>query len=212
MNSTLFDTWSKNYENDLIRLENEYPFAGYQTIISEIIEIIDKGSNINILDIGIGSGYLLNKLIEKLEVDDYFGLDFSPKMLEIANTKFLKEKLLLHDIINGVPNAINEHKFSDIISTYTLHHFNLDTKIEIIEKYMKVLRSNGNFIIADISFNSKNKLNEVKSKEGDGWDKDEEDGYFISTDFINAIQNKGYKITYKEISFCSAIYTIKNKK
>lgn len=208
MNQTLFDKWARNYEKDIVRLQNEYPFVGYFIIIEEIKKLLQSRNIESILDIGVGSGFMLNKILNKKI--DYFGIDFSDKMLDIAKSKFDKKKLIKHNIKEGVPYELKHKKFDIVLSAYTLHHFNDNVKVQIIESFLKLSNKNL-FVIADISFDSKKHLLEVKNNEGNGWDAEEEDGYFIEETFNSLIVQRGLFCTYKKISHCSAIYLISNE-
>lgn len=207
MEATLFDNWSVNYEKDIIRFQNQYPFAGYFEIIEEIVISIRKNKFKSILDIGVGSGYMLNKILES-EPLEYFGLDFSNKMLEIAKSKLAAENFDQFDITKGIPSIINARKFDCILSAFTLHHFETDEKLNIIDKYFEKLNDHGKFFLADISFESKNELNKTKLFEGKSWDLEEEKGYIIIEDFINDLEKKNYKVKHKKVSFCNSIFEI----
>ena len=87
MNNKLFDQWAKTYEEDVKKTQdnNEYPFAGYDDVLNEIVLRVSNMKATTILDIGIGSGTLAHKLSElNCEIT---GVDASSEMLAITKQK-----------------------------------------------------------------------------------------------------------------------------
>lgn len=205
MNEKHFNEWASNYEQTILRLQNSYPFAGYFEAIKHIKAFIKKTNANSVLDLGIGSGYMLNQIITNKM--DYFGIDFSNEMLQIAKQKFNPKKLLQHNLLHSIPNALNHKLFHFTMAAYTLHHFNNAQKIDIIKKYIKLTTTN-KFIVIDISFDSQNELLKTKAKEGGGWDTEEENGYLIKPVFINQLKQNNLNCTFQKISFCAGIYYI----
>ena len=209
MHSTkLFDDWSKKYEKDILRLKDDYPFAGYFDHVKFLRTTAQKDTCKTILDIGVGSGFMLNKIVESSDCR-YVGLDFSAKMLEIAGSKLDPIYLLHWDLsVNEIPLPLQKRNFDLIVSAYTLHHFKLDKQIEIIQLYKELLTENGQLIIADIAFDNEEELKKVKKQAGAAWDKQEEKGYFINDLFVYKCEDVGLKITSNKVSFCSYRYVI----
>lgn len=207
MKKSLFDTWAKKYEVDILTKSDKYPFAGYLDIIEKLKEKIINKKCKSILDIGIGTGYMLSKIINNQIVsENIYGIDFSTEMLKVAASKFGKMNLIKHDIVKpSIPKKIKENKFDCILSAFTLHHFDDLSKIEIINNYFNLINSNGIFIIADICFKNQEDFNRVKINENGNWDIDEENGYIILDSFQKLLKLNNYKITTKIVSYCSAI-------
>ena len=208
IHNNLFDEWAKAYEQDIKKSQGQFPFAGYFDIIEFIRKEIVAQQYTSILDIGVGTGYMLDKICAGL-IPHYYGIDFSEKMLNIASEKLDKNNLLHWDISNkNIPPAIKDEKFDLNISAYTLHHFDTQGKIEIIENYKKLLSKSGRIIIADISFDTVSELEKNKIKAAEKWDDSEEKGYFIAPEFIEKAASHHWTIDYSKFSFCSAIYSI----
>lgn len=206
-NPTHFDNWAKQYEATILSKKDQYPFAGYFEILDFLKNEMLKDSK-SILDLGTGSGYMLSKVLEGNNAD-YFGLDFSEKMLQIAQSKFEPSRFLQWDLSKeAVPEVFENRKFDLILSAYTLHHFELKKKLEILLLYKNLLSEKGKIVIPDISFETIEERNKVKEEVGKGWDREEEEGYFIAKEFCEEAEKKGFKIAYNKISFCSAIYVL----
>ena len=205
--SNLFNSCASSYEKDLLRYKFQYPFAGYFEIIAEIKKSLSH--SMKILDVGIGSGFMLDKLVSDFDTMDCYGIDFSTEMLEIAASRFNNSQLINFNIANGVPKQIKHLSFDIILSAYTLHHFNTEEKVSIIENYLKLLDKNGIFIIADIMFDSIEHMKEIKRIAKDSWDSEEENGYFFKDFSQKHLSHLALDISYIKSSQCSAMFLIR---
>lgn len=202
-----FDKWATQYENDIIKLQNDYPFAGYFDIIESIEKTIKQYKSPSILDLGIGSGFMINKLKSKVDFE-IVGMDSSMEMLALAGHVVDKESLIFWDVSHkNIPNQLSNQAFDILLSTFTLHHFDDKGKLEIIKKYMNSIAKNGVFIIADICFDNKTALETVKNDVGNRWDNEEGDYYFQTNVFLELLKPL-YKIEHQKISFCTGIFKI----
>ncbi len=151
----------KKYYNDLaniydqlvredIRL-NRFPYAAYSDI-QDIIAgyIYDNKQTVNILDIGIGTASLYEKIMpETLQLT---GIDISERMLDISRLRVPDATLILHDILKGIPKEIAHQKFDYIIINYLFEHFDLETVKSLINQLIQYLSPFGKIIIGDIMF------------------------------------------------------------
>lgn len=207
----LFDTWASKYEKDIHDLKEVYPFAGYFDVVAHIGMLLKEKDAPYLLDLGVGTGLMLSELIEG-NAYRYMGCDFSPKMVEYAKKRLNSDQIFVHDIREKeIPETLVEEKFDMIYSAYTFHHFETPLKIDIIKTFFRLLNPEGSFIIADISFDDEATFNNVKIKEGNRWDGEEDAGYFRKDDFINVLNENGFDVVYTKISYCAGIYDIRIK-
>ena len=117
-----FDLWADGYDRsvDISDEDNTYPFAGYKKVLAGIYEAIRKGQGKRVLDIGFGTGVLACKLYENGY--DITGIDFSERMIQIAQEKMPYARLIQHDFSKGLPAELAGSKFDAIICTYAIHH------------------------------------------------------------------------------------------
>lgn len=96
-------------------------------------KVIHKYKNKKILDVGCGSGYIANRLIN--EGFDVYGVDASKSGIEIAK-RINRSRFFLHDI-NGhhLPDVLKSTKFDVIISTEVIEH------LYAPRLYMKLVKS-----------------------------------------------------------------------
>lgn len=177
LSSQGFNLWADNYDQtvELSEENNRYPFAGYKEILNTIYNEVMQKDGAKILDIGVGTAVLTSKLYEKgYQID---GIDFSSKMLAIAEGKMPQAHLMEWDIRKGIPPHILNKKYDSIISTYTLHHLTDKEKIPFINKLLTMLNKNGKLFIGDISFENRTKLKQCREDHINY--RDEDEFYFV---------------------------------
>lgn len=99
----------------------------------------------NLLDFGCGNGRLLEFIYnENLEVN-YTGIDVSSQLIEIAQSKYKKEKFLV--IENESETPFEKGQFDTIFSIAVFHHFNPDMAKGALKEMKRVLKKDGVVII-----------------------------------------------------------------
>ncbi|NLM97377.1 MAG: class I SAM-dependent methyltransferase [Halanaerobiaceae bacterium] len=172
--------------------------------VDYVQNMIKLDKDVKILDIGIGTGLLTEELYKKGA--QIYGIDFSKKMLEIAEKKMPGGIFYLHDFRYGLPEELNEEKFDYIVSSYAIHHINLDEKIELIKELKNRLKEKGKIIIADVAFETEEKLDECRQNSGELWDDDE--FYIVLEDIKDRIAELNLEMEYTQISFCAGVLVI----
>lgn len=202
LNNDYFDLWSDTYDEDvkLTERKNEYPFAGYKEVLNTVYNIVRSGKGKKILDVGFGTGVLSNKLYN----DSYliYGMDFSQKMIDIAEKKMHEAVLIKHDFTQGFPGSFRDEKFDFIICTYSIHHLKEESKISFIKELLEHLSSDGKIIIGDVVFETLKDMWSCRKKSGDKWD--EEEFYCV----IDSLKQVFSNIKFRKITFCSGVITI----
>ena len=131
----------KNYYEDLApnydsnRFENSY---GKYINIQErkfLTSILPLDKNNKILDLGCGTGRFL-------EFANY-GVDISPKMIEVAKTKFPKKEII-EGSVSSIP--FPEKHFDVIYSLHVIMHLNKEITQAFLDETHKKLKSNGKLI------------------------------------------------------------------
>lgn len=203
-----FDLWANGYDKSVNISEenNEYPFAGYKDVLNYIYNQVKEKSSPNILDIGFGTGILTTQLYNG--GCNVTGIDFSSNMINIAKNKMPNALLIKWDFSKGLPNEINNYKFDYIISTYAIHHLTDKEKIKFIESLSNLLNTNGKILIGDVSFETREELQECENKYREIWDNDEI--YFVA-DEVKENLNNTYDCTYIKISHCAGVLTVVKK-
>jgi putative AdoMet-dependent methyltransferase len=209
LNNTGFDLWANDYDKsvNLSEENNAYPFAGYKNVLNNIYQQVRTKPGAAVLDIGFGTGVLTTQLYNLgCEIT---GIDFSDEMIRIAKEKMPSAKLFKCDFSNGLPDGIHAARFDFIISTYAFHHIGNREKAEMIKSLCLLLNENGEILIGDVSFQTRDELESCKDKYHNEWDNDEI--YFVA-DEIKELLEGGYFFDYRKISHCAGIMTVTNRK
>lgn len=197
-----FDLWADGYDRsvDMSDEDNAYPFAGYKKVLAEIYEAIREGQGKRVLDIGFGTGVLSCRLYENGY--DITGIDFSERMIRIAQEKMPAARLIQHDFSKGMPTELADSKFDAIICTYAIHHLDDASKITFLRELQTHLNPAGRIYIGDVAFATRDELRICQESCGDEWDEDE--FYIVAED----IKNEVYGVQFAKISYCAGILTL----
>jgi len=201
-----FDLWAGEYDRsvDLADERNEYPFAGYKKLMKAIYGTIIKKSPAKILDVGIGTGFLAQKLYEA--GNEITGIDFSAEMLRQARARMPKADLIRWDFTKGLPDTVKAGKFDFIVSIYALHHLTDIQKIQFIPSLLDCVNKTGSVLIGDVAFQSRADLEACKASCGEDWD--ESECYFVISE-LSAELSKTCILSYQPYSHCAGVLEIR---
>lgn len=200
LNSRGFDLWADGYDKSvgLSDEDDTYPFAGYKEVLNTIFaEVLSKRSA-DVLDIGFGTGTLTTKLYE--QGCHIWGMDFSPRMIELAQEKMPEAKLVQGDFSKGLAEELKQQTYDFIIATYSLHHLKDEEKITFLQSLRGLLKENGKIFIGDVAFSKREELEKCRQDSGEEWDDDEI--YFVYDEIASAFPGK---VTFRKISHCAGV-------
>jgi len=200
----LFDSWAADYDYYIKIGSESFPFLGYDAVLNRIVELADPRPGMKILDVGIGTGKLAQRFVEfDCEI---WGIDYSLGMLEEAKKKVPHAQLLQVDIRSEWPSELRI-SFDRIVSAYTLHHLNLEEKIDTIQRMsQELLQEKGIIIVGDISFPTFMTRARARQKLESVWDNDE---YYWAADEIKTMMGgESLNVAYEQISDYGGIYVI----
>jgi putative AdoMet-dependent methyltransferase len=190
--------------NDLIREK-------YFELLDEVVSMLNYSPGLRILDIGIGTGFLTEKLPKDILL---YGIDISSKMLKMLKRKKLNVKLKYGSFLD-IP--FKDDYFDRVISTYAFHHTPYELQQKAFDEMNRVLKNKGSMIIGDLMFENKKTKSELmsyfKSQGKDDAVSDIDEEYFAYIkDSAHYLKTIGFKTEYKQISTLSWILkAIKNK-
>ncbi|MFC1828182.1 class I SAM-dependent methyltransferase [Thermodesulfobacteriota bacterium] len=119
-----YDTFASHKAYRVHYTESEYYF-----LWSVIVDRILRDNISSVLDIGCGSGQLAELLRDK-GIKEYHGIDFSPKLIELAKQRGLKFNFTIADIFQT--DILEKSTYDAVIATEFFEH--IDEDIEIISK------------------------------------------------------------------------------
>ncbi|MFO7677510.1 MAG: class I SAM-dependent methyltransferase [Thermoplasmatota archaeon] len=142
--------WDKNTKHDVDKIEY-------------ILSVLHLSGSEKILDIGTGTGILIPFYLKHLSSGTITAIDFSEKMIEIASSKFPRQKYpQVEFIISDVYDLNNSSQF-DIVMCYSCfpHFKDKPLAISILKK---TLKPQGKLVVAHS--NSRDKINTIHMESG----------------------------------------------
>jgi release factor glutamine methyltransferase len=166
------------------------PRPDTELIVEQVLKIYSKKSQLQVLDIGTGSGCILLSILKERSNFYGTGIDISKKSINVS--KFNAKRLNLTNRVKFFHSGIDNFKIGkyDIIVSnppyiefFNLKYLDKDivnfepklalsggidgfSKIrKVINKAKNLIKKNGKFIL-EIGFNQKNKVKEILKKEG----------------------------------------------
>lgn len=138
----LFDLWASSY--DWL-----FPSVFYRAVHKRLLEYVDLPKSANVLDIGCGTGRLLERLATQFPDLQATGLDLSANMLRVARQSNYHRPRLIY--IEGKAESLPfaDGQFDAVFSTISFLHY-LEPK-QVVSEIARVLSPGGRFYLVDIT-------------------------------------------------------------
>ncbi len=205
----LFDSWATNYDRSVTADADAeaYPFAGYDDVVAAVVAFARVESDHCVLDIGAGTGNLTAKLVDL--AGEVWGTDFSEEMLIKARVKVPQAHFVPCDVRDSWPPEL-PNQFNRIVSTYVFHEFDDEAKVHLLLNLARNrLIPGGRLVIGDIAFLNKVSQTACRQAVTNIWDESEH--YWIANRIIPQLEEAGFTVDYKQISFCGAVFVLQLK-
>ncbi len=200
----LFDDWAAKYD-ETVSAERGFPLEGYQRVLAEIVRCADVRSGMAVLDVGIGTGNLALRFIER--GCEIWGFDFSSKMLAKARAKLPEATLVQADVLGAWPRELNR-RFDRIVSGYVLHEFDLAAKVTVLCRLVKDhLADGGQIVIGDVAFATGSDWAKAREFWRGQWEDDE--FYWAADEAREVCARAGLELTYAQVSSCEGVFQIR---
>jgi ubiquinone/menaquinone biosynthesis C-methylase UbiE len=112
------------------------------------LAIVNATAVDNILEIGMGNGFFVNKILQQHNSIQYTGADFSDVMIaeaERINEAWIKNGQAKFVLTNGITLPFADEIFNKIFTINTIYFW--DDSIKIIDEIKRVLQPKGKLII-----------------------------------------------------------------
>ena len=124
---------------------NTILYSKYGKISCEnIFEFLKDKEYKKLLDIGCGTGYLIDMLSKDYEAE-FTGLDLSPEMIKQANSKNIKNAKFVEGRSDAIP--FDDNTFNIVACSQSFHHYP-DTD-KAMQEAKRVLKPGGLYILSD---------------------------------------------------------------
>ncbi len=119
----------------------------YQAIHQRLLEYVELKENASILDLGCGTGRLMNRLAAKFPTVKGIGLDLSPEMLLEARACNQYRKRLI--FVNGRAESLSfaDKQFDAVFCTMSFLHY--PHPQQVFRQVSRVLANGGRFYLVD---------------------------------------------------------------
>ncbi|WP_027724662.1 class I SAM-dependent DNA methyltransferase [Tuberibacillus calidus] len=140
----LFNDWADTYDSTVMGGDEEYKevFQDYE----RILEAVAERSYGHVLEFGVGTGNLTEKLLAKGYL--VHGIEPSAGMRTKAKEKFPDLDLYDGDFLH-FPHF---PEVNSVVSSYAFHHLTDDEKDQALRLYGQLLKKNGKIVFADTMF------------------------------------------------------------
>ncbi|MBR8828465.1 MAG: class I SAM-dependent methyltransferase [Gomphosphaeria aponina SAG 52.96 = DSM 107014] len=135
-----FDRWAPNY--DLI-----FTTIFYQAIHKRLLEYVQLPEHPNILDLGCGTGKLLNRLASNFPDLKGTGLDFSAVMLRQARQQNQHRKRLIYVQGNAESLPFAQGQFDAVFNSISFLHY--PNPQQVFSEISRVLKPGGYYYLVD---------------------------------------------------------------
>ncbi len=139
----LFDRWASTY--DWI-----FPSVFYQAIHKRLLEHVNLPNRANVLDLGCGTGRLLDRLADRFPDLRGTGLDFSPEMLRQARQRNHHHPRLIYVQGNAEALPFADSQFDAVFNTLSFLHY--PKPEQVFSEVSRVLHPGGRFYLVDPTF------------------------------------------------------------
>lgn len=137
----VFDRWAPSY--DWL-----FPSVFYQAIHQRLLEFVQLSDRPQVLDLGCGTGRLLNRLAAQFPDLWGTGLDLAPEMIRQARQRNQHHPRLIYVQGNAEALPFAEGQFDAVFNTLSFLHYPNPTTV--LTQVQRVLRPGGHFYLVDL--------------------------------------------------------------
>ncbi|MEA5497384.1 class I SAM-dependent methyltransferase [Limnoraphis robusta] len=139
-----FDRWAPSYDCLLTTIF-------YQAVHKRLLDYAELGDQANILDLGCGTGRLLDRIAKQFPTVTATGVDLSNEMIYQARSRNLYPQRLSFTTANVESLPFAEHQFDAVFCTISFLHY--PHPQQVFAEINRILRPGGCFYLADYQAN-----------------------------------------------------------
>lgn len=136
-----FTRWAKNYDNPITSFT-------FRLTNSKIVNLLNPKPNSSLLDVGCGTGILISKLLSLNNKMRLYGLDITPKMVEVAKDKFKDNPRVKITLGSAIKMPYRNNTFDYVACASSFHHH--PDPSQSVQEMVRVLKPDGKLLILDM--------------------------------------------------------------
>ena len=136
-----FSKWAENYDNPLTSIT-------FRKTNEKIVQLLNPKRNSSFLDVGCGSGILIKNLLALNSNIKLYGLDITPKTVEVAKRKFGNEPNVEITLGSAVKMPYQDNTFDYVTCASSFHHH--PDPLQSAKEMVRVLKPGGRLLILDM--------------------------------------------------------------
>lgn len=134
-----FDTFAVRYD---FNYQYDKPFTKYKinkksNELVQLIRVTSITKDLNILEIGCGTGAYTKQIAKKLPKSNIFGLDISENIIKLAKNKCKKYKNTRFIVKSAYHTGFKSNTFDAVCGFYVLHHLEVAGVEKEISRILK---------------------------------------------------------------------------
>lgn len=202
----LFDRWAASYDDTLLDATG-FPFEGYRDVLQRLYQLAEPRPGLRVLDLGTGTGALAS--LFAAAGCQVTGIDFSEEMLARARERVPTAEFTRVDLLDEWPAEMQGRSYDRVVSSYVLHEFPDETKVELMARLARVsLAPGGTILIGDILFADAASRSAAHEEWSHAWD--EEEHYAAAQELIQGLRSRGLTASFESLSFCAGVLKVKH--
>jgi putative AdoMet-dependent methyltransferase len=175
----LFDAWSADYDP---AADDAFPFGAYEDVLDRVAELVAQRRPRRVLELGVGTGNLTRRILERLPGVSFVAVDFSHGMAARVEVAVPGIELVDHDV--AILPLPPETRGCDVAAmTYVLHEFSEEHQLRLLASLVDGLQVGGACVIGDVCFADADARDAARSRLGTRWDPEE---HYLAADELGA--------------------------